>query len=117
MCFEKDKFQNFHKHKKDGVVIGDNFVLEVHGTGSTLIHGKLIENVLYVPQLKMNLLSIIQVARKGYSFEFTSNSWSINKGLANLVKGSIKKDLYIVDQEPSKMCLAISVCSKGNLWH
>jgi len=78
-------------------VIGDNFVLEVHGIGSTLIHCKVIENMLYVSQLKLNLLFIIQVTRKGYSFEFTSNSWSIKKGLATLVNESIKNNLYIVD--------------------
>jgi len=66
--FEKDKFQNFHKHRKDVVVIGDNLMLEFHRIGSILMHGKVIENVLYVPKLKMNLLSFIQVARKGYSF-------------------------------------------------
>ena len=26
-------------------------------------------------------------------------------------------DLYIVDQVPTKMCLATNVCSRGNLWH
>jgi len=32
-----------------------------------------------------------------------------------LVKGSVKDDLYIVDQISSKMCLAMNVCSRGNL--
>ena len=99
------------------MVIEDNSMLEVHGIGSILIHGKVIENMLYVPKLRMNLLSVIQVARKGYSFEFNSNSWSIKKGLPTLVKGAIKNDLYIVDQGPTKMCLATNVCSMGNLWH
>jgi len=104
MYFEKDKFQNFHKHKKDGVVIGDNFMLEVHGIESSLIHNKVIENVFYVPKLRMSILSFIKVARKGYSSEFTFNSWSTKKGLATLLKGSITNGLYIVDQEPTKMC-------------
>ena len=98
------------------MVIGDNSILEVQGIGSVLIHGKVLENVIYVPKLRMNLLSVIQIVRKGYSFEFDSHSWCIKKGLATLVKGSVKDDLYIVDQVPTKMCLATNVCSRGNLW-
>jgi len=29
----------------------------------------------------------------------------------------MQNDLYIVDQSPTKMCLATNVCSRGNLWH
>ena len=90
-------------------MIGDNSILEVQGIGSVLIHGKVLENVLYVPKLRMNLLSMIQVARKGYSFEFNSHSWCIKKGLTTLVKGSMKDDLYIMDQVPTKMCLTTNV--------
>ena len=117
LCFEKKKFEDFHKYRKDTVVIGDNSTLEVQGIGSVIIHGKVLNDVLYVPKLWMNLLSVIQVARKGYSFEFDSQSWCIKKGLATLVKGFVKDNIYIVDQVPSKICLATSVCSKGNLWH
>ena len=73
LCFEKDKFENFHKYKKDAVVIGDNSIFEVQGIESVLIHGKVLENVLYVLKLRMNLISMIQVAKKGYSFEFDSH--------------------------------------------
>jgi len=81
-------------------VIGDNSTLEVQGIGSVRIHEKVLDDVLYVPKLRMNLLSVIQVARKGYWFEFDSQSWCIKKGLATLVKGFVKDNLYIVDQVP-----------------
>jgi len=64
LCFEKKKFENFHKYKKDAVVIGDSFTLEVQGIESVLIHGKVLDNVLYILMLRMNLLFVIQVARK-----------------------------------------------------
>ena len=117
MCYEKNKFENFHKYKKDVVVIGDNSVLDVQGIGSVMIHGKVPDNVFYVPKLRMNLISIIQITRKGYSFEFTSHSWCVMKGLATVLKGLVKDDLYIMDQVPSKMCLTVNIYSKGNLWH
>ena len=117
ICFENDKFKNFHKYKKDAVVIGDNSILEVQRIERMLIHEKVFKNVLYVSKLRINLLFVIQVARKEYSFEFDSYSWCIKKGLATLIKGLVKDDLYTMDQVPSKMCLATNVCSKGNLWH
>jgi len=43
-----------------------------------------LKNMLYVPKLNMNLLFLIQVTRKGYSFKFNSHSWCIKKGLATL---------------------------------
>jgi len=59
MCFEKDKFENFHKYRKDEIVISDNSILEVQGIGSLWLQGRILENVLYMPKLTMNLLSVI----------------------------------------------------------
>jgi len=56
MCFEKTKFEKFHKYRKDVVVIGDNLFLEFQGIGSVLIHGMILENVLDAPKLKINLI-------------------------------------------------------------
>lgn len=90
LSFKKDKFKDFHKYKKDAIVIGDNLVPEIQGFGSVLVHGKVLENVFYVPKLRMNLIFVIQVARKLYSLKFDSHSWYIKKGLTTLVKGSMK---------------------------
>jgi len=62
MSFERNKFENFHKHRKDAIVIGNNSMIEVQGIGSVLLHEKVIEDVLFFPKLGMNLLSIIQIA-------------------------------------------------------
>jgi len=59
MYFEKVKFENFHKYRKDAIMIGDHSILEVQGSESVLLQGKVLENVLYVPKLSMKLLSII----------------------------------------------------------
>lgn len=71
--------------------------------------------MLYVPKLTMNLIFVIQVARKGYSFEFNSHSWCMKKVLYTLVKGSVRDDIYIVDQAPTKMYLAMNVYSSKNI--
>jgi len=68
ISFERNKFEKFHKHRKNEVVIGDNLMLEVQGIGSVFMHRKVVEDVLFVPKLGMNILFIIQIAWKGYTF-------------------------------------------------
>jgi len=80
-------------------------MLEVQGIRSILMHGKMIKNVSFVLNLGMNILLVIQIVRKGYTFEFNLNSWSIRKGFSTLIKGSVKNELYILDQVPSFKCL------------
>ena len=63
MCFEKDKFELLQKHKPDTVVIGNNSKLTIHGIGNIAINGRTVENVLYVPELRRNLLSVIQITK------------------------------------------------------
>ena len=94
-------------------MIGDNSILEVQRIGSVLIHEKILENVLYVPKLRMNLLFVIQVIKR-YSFEFNSYSWCIKKGLATLVKGSVKYDLYIMDEVLIMIFLSMNILSRRN---
>lgn len=59
LCFKNNKFENFHKHRKDAIMISDNSILKLQGIESMLIHGRVFEIVLYVFKLCMNLLSII----------------------------------------------------------
>jgi len=68
LCFEKEKFENFHKYNKDAVVIGNNSTFEFQEIGSVMIHKKVLDDVLYIPKHRMNLLSVIQVTRKRILF-------------------------------------------------
>jgi len=79
LCFEKEKFENFHKYTKDAIVIGDNSTLEVQRIRSVIIHEKVLDGVLYIPKLMMNLLSVIQVTRKGTLLTLTLYHGALRK--------------------------------------
>jgi hypothetical protein len=59
------------------ILIGDDTPVEVVGEGRMELHNGSFENVLHVPKLSMNLLSVYQITQKGKKVEFTSNSVSV----------------------------------------
>jgi hypothetical protein len=57
--------------------MGDDTPVEVAGEGRVELHNGSFENVLHVPKLSMNLLSVYQITQKCKNIEFTSYSVSI----------------------------------------
>ncbi|XP_051153060.1 uncharacterized protein LOC127276572 [Leptopilina boulardi] len=76
MTSRREFFSHFEQLNETPFVNVDNKVLKIYGTGSinfqVQIDGKFEErqmiNVLYVPDLKMNLFSIVAVLENGFSF-------------------------------------------------
>ncbi|GKV41367.1 hypothetical protein SLEP1_g48909 [Rubroshorea leprosula] len=70
-CGDKSTFANLDESCQDKVKFGDNSTIAVKGRGQVTIRAKdnsiqTISNVLYVPDLKSNLLSLGQLQEKGY---------------------------------------------------
>ena len=68
--------------KRSKVKFADNRVIEAKGTGDVLIQRKdggqaLIIEVLYVPTMKNNLLSISQLLQKGFSMNLHDGTMEI----------------------------------------
>jgi hypothetical protein len=59
------------------ILMGDDTLVVVAGEGGVEPYNGSFENVLHVPNLSMNLLSVYQIAQKGKKVEFTSNSVSV----------------------------------------
>jgi hypothetical protein len=57
--------------------MGDDTPVAVVGEGRVEVHNDIFENILHVPKLSMNLLSVYQIAQKGKKVEFTSDSVSV----------------------------------------
>lgn len=71
MCGDKSAFSTLDESYQDNVKFGDNSKVSVMGKGDVSIQTKegitqTISNVLLVPDLKTNLLSIGQLQEKGY---------------------------------------------------
>jgi hypothetical protein len=57
--------------------MGNDTPVVVEGEGRVELHNGSFENVLHVPKISMNLLSIYQIAHKGKKVEFTLDSVSV----------------------------------------
>jgi hypothetical protein len=57
--------------------MGDDTPVAVAGEGRVELHNGSFENVLHVPNISMNLLSIYHITQKGKKVEFTSDSVSV----------------------------------------
>lgn len=77
--------------KKDASVIAENIGTIVVNVGELQIE---INNVLFVPELKSNLLSIRRLVEKGFSVVFDKDCVFINKGDNIVAKGYREGVLY-----------------------
>ena len=77
MTCDQGLFKELDKTVTSKVRIGNGVYLAVKGKGTVAIEGhtslKLISNVLYVPEINQNLLSISQLLEKGYKVLFEDN--------------------------------------------
>ena len=95
------KAKKFHKK----VELGDGSTFDIKGVGSTKIQldsGMLInvEEILYVPGLKKNVISVTVLEDKGYSVTFSEGKvliWSKGRSINSfIVIGVCEGDLYKV---------------------
>ena len=77
MTCDQGLFKELDKTVTSKVRIGNGVYLAVKGKGIVAIEGhtglKLISNVLYVPEINQNLLSVGQPLEKGYEVLFEDN--------------------------------------------
>ena len=77
MTYDLGLFKELDKTVTSKVRIGNGAYLAVKGKGIVAIEGhtglKLISNVLYVPEINQNLLSVGQLLEKGYKVLFEDN--------------------------------------------
>jgi hypothetical protein len=57
--------------------MGNDTPVTVAGEGRVELHNGSFENVLHVPKISMNPLSVYQITQKGKKVEFTSDSVSV----------------------------------------
>ena len=89
MSHDKRLFVNMYKSSKKNVFVGDGKKLEVQGEGEIMLNvqsgsGNVrkcrLKNVLYVPKLSHNLLSISKISSGGKNVNFSENICKITDG-------------------------------------
>ena len=139
MCFDKSLFKNISNIDENiSVKVGDGSSLPVEGKGDVRINIKLptkrvikchLKNVLYVPKLAHNLISVSQIAQDGKEIKFFKNSCKILNDGRIVAYGNKVDNLYFLknvtndatghpkNDEPEVEVAAKASLMNGNLLH
>lgn len=99
----EDKFETFGNYLTEGVTIGDNSTYLVKGSGTCSIQLRTgvtlkLKDVLFVPSIKRNLVSIYGLGDEGYQVTFNEVKvlyWHKNTSLKNAITiGTRDRTLY-----------------------
>ncbi|WVY89239.1 hypothetical protein V8G54_034753 [Vigna mungo] len=100
MTYNRSWMMNLDESKKSKVRVADNNTLRVKGIGSVKIKRKnglhaALENVMLVPEMKCNLLSVGQLTEKGYTVIMGSNAQiEVYEKGKNLVLKCVQLDVF-----------------------
>ncbi|PNY01489.1 copia-like polyprotein, partial [Trifolium pratense] len=119
---QTDKFQGFNEHNgKNSLMVGNGEKLKIVASGSTKLNTLNLHDVLYVPQITKNLLSVSKLTADNNIFvEFDANCCSVKDKLTGqtLLKGRLKDGLYqlsdVSPQSNKDPCVYMSVKES---WH
>ncbi|GLU09096.1 hypothetical protein SLE2022_259720 [Rubroshorea leprosula] len=125
MCGDKAAFSTLDESFRDNVKFGDNSKVSVKGRGQVTIQirgnaAQTISNVLYVPELKTNLLSIGQLQEKGYEIIIKNGVCRIQDsklGLIAQVKMTANRMFPLHLNCASQSCFSAKANDVAWLWH
>ena len=114
------EFRNF-KSGNFEVYLADNKDLEIKGKWDVCIKTPagnqwILKDVIYIPGLKKNLISIGQLDSIGYATELGKSSWKIMKGAMVVARGTKSGTLYTTIGCMNIAAVAESA-SNLSLWH
>jgi hypothetical protein len=119
MCYQRTAFVTF-KEIKQSIIIGNGHALQATGVGSIALNDAVtLIDVLYVPALHVNLLSVKALTARGAEVSFSHEQAYIRHSGRIVFTAKLASDgLYALDT-PSHMALthAASQIPVGELWH
>ena len=125
MTGHREWFVNIDDKVKSKIKFADNSFVTAKGIGKVMIQRKdgqhsFINDVLYVPNMKNNLLSLGQLLEKGYSMQMEDSQMTIFDSKRRLIlKASLSRNrtFKIGIQIAEFQCLAASICDESWMWH
>ena len=104
MTPNKDLFEELCDQDGGSVLLGNNKACKVTGVGSVRfkLHDesiRLLTEVRYVPDLKRNLISLVEFNKKGYVFQGEKSIIRFMKGSKEVLRGVKKQGLYTLEAE------------------
>jgi len=128
MTFEQEWFTTYERISPMRVFMGDDTVLEAIGKGSIKatmqVGGQLthttITQVLHVPKIKNNLISVSKLILEGFKVEFDKDGCKVNDARGIVVAQARRgKNLYLLNVTVRKDMahIANSLEESAMLWH
>ena len=131
MTWEKELFFEYRELSGSTVKVGDGRTVEAMGEGTVRLSvyrddGKLhtlsMVNVLHVPELSCNLMSVRQITDRGFLIQFKNDRCRIKSVGGVTVAGGIKRgNLYVMEgrsERPEVLGEAnVVTVSDRDLWH
>lgn len=128
MTMHKDLLENETIPPISTIKIADNKILHVESCGDVILHipnkdGStskiLVKNVLYVPKLSTNLLSVSKIIKSGCKVEFDKTGCSLyNSNNQKVATANLINDTYRLNINYSKIfAMSAKAESLTHLWH
>ena len=124
MAATKEAFSSLDVCKSPPILMGDDSPVEITGKGKIELNHCSFENVLYVPKIYVNLLSIYRITHSGTGkrFEFTPHAVNIfdiqSKSKFSTGEVNHRSKLYTFSEfiEPDS-ALLLTHADDSRLWH
>lgn len=124
MSPNKAIFNSFIELRESKVIVADNTRLQVKGSGMVniplLVNGEAnvaaTEDVLYVPRLSVNLLSVQKITEKGFTIKFDRETCEILDGGDVIAIAKPVDGVYKLSQ-PSNIAYSCKLDSDLTEWH
>ncbi|KAG8502770.1 hypothetical protein CXB51_000588 [Gossypium anomalum] len=115
-------FKSLDRSCKTRVKIGNGHCIQAEGKGNVMIctpsGNKLIPNVLFVPKIDRNLLSIAQLLEKGYTVVFKGNECQISDQKGSILMTVAMTDKsFVVDWNKGLDSAYAASIEESKLWH
>jgi hypothetical protein len=118
---DKNNFLTMKKERNGPVSFGNNHSTKTLGRGTINLRSKdvMVENVLFVEDMKHNLLSVSKMCDQGHTLQFDLEKCEIRKeGSDKLVKTMIKtpNNIYVLNEIGKERCF-LGKRNESWLWH
>ena len=112
ICSQQELFTNINDIEgAQKVVVGNGQAVTAEGTGTVKLARDIeMQNVLFCPELHVNLISVSKLFEKGCNVYFGNETCTIWKGKQKLFSATKLNGLYIVESQTEKACSAFD-------WH
>lgn len=112
LCGDQSKFEQLNASSQSQIKLVNKETSEIKGEGTVRLsvmnnqERKLVEfnNVLFVPDLRVNLVSVARVIDRGFTVTFRRDSAEVVDGRVRLA--AKRRDLYYIQEERERVAIA-----------